>query len=127
MSILEILRLIEQRLGQRAIANGAQCAKSTVGEIQKRCHEAGLTYEKATLLAGGELQRLVYPKGSKRFLKPDTDYEYIHTQLLKHPKLNLRFMWEEYKVQYLDGLEYSQFCERYNGRIWHRHGAWGAI
>lgn len=115
MTILEILRLTEQGLGQRAIANGAQCAKSTVGEIQKRCREVGLTYEKAALLAGGELQRLVYPKGSKRFLKPDPDYEYIHTELLKHPKLNLRFMWEEYKEQCPDGLEYSQFCERYNG------------
>jgi hypothetical protein len=78
MTLLEILLLTEQGLGQHAIAKGALCAKSTVGEIRKRCRDAGITYEKAALLTGDELQRLVYPNGSKRFFKSDPEYDYIH-------------------------------------------------
>ncbi len=50
MRIMEILRLWEMDLTQREIANSVKCGKTTVGEIQDRCINAGLTYDQASHL-----------------------------------------------------------------------------
>ncbi|OPX94662.1 MAG: Integrase core domain protein [Pelotomaculum sp. PtaB.Bin104] len=113
--ILEILRLTEQGYGQRDIGKSAGCSKSTVGEVQRRCREAGITYAEAMSMLPEELQKRVYPAATARkIIKPEPDYQHIHGELQRHPNLNLRFLWEEYKTQQPGGLEYSQFCERYN-------------
>lgn len=41
--IAEIWRLWEMGLSQREIANSVKCGKTTVGEIQHRCMDVGLT------------------------------------------------------------------------------------
>ena len=115
VKIIEILRLTEMKLNQRDIGIGAGCSKSTVGEIQKRIRDHSLTYEKALTLTDSELLRLLYPASQgKQYRKPEPNFAFIHEELTKHPTLNLRYLWEEYKTQDPLGLEYSQFCERYN-------------
>lgn len=115
VKILETLRLTESGYSQRNIATSVGCAKSTVGEIQRRSREAGLCYEQALGMTNEALQKLLYPGyTAKKFIKPEPDYKFIHKELQKHPRLNLRFLWEEYKSKNPSGLEYSQFCERYN-------------
>lgn len=42
VKIIEILRLWEQGYSQREIAASVKCAKSTVGEVQRRCKEHSL-------------------------------------------------------------------------------------
>ncbi|MCL2146441.1 MAG: helix-turn-helix domain-containing protein [Synergistaceae bacterium] len=44
VNILEIMRMCEMGLSQRAIATSVNCGKTTVCEIQKRCHDAELTF-----------------------------------------------------------------------------------
>ncbi|MCG9968387.1 IS21 family transposase [Pelotomaculum terephthalicicum JT] len=115
VKILEILRLTENGHSQREISTSIGCARSTVGEVQRRCREIGLCYEKASVMTSEALQKLLYPASAgKKYIKPEPDYDYIYKELQKHPNLNLRFLWEEYKAQNPNGLEYSQFCERYN-------------
>jgi len=114
MKIIEILRLTDLGYGQRDIGKSVGHGKSTVGEVQKRCREAGMTFEKAKTMTNTELQQLLYPDYmGKRYIKPDPDFEYIYNELVKHPNLNMRFLWEEYKIQDQNGLEYSQFCNRF--------------
>lgn len=113
--ILEILRLTEFGYSQRKISASVGCAKTTVGEVQRRSRVADLSYEQASVLTSEALQELLYPAYmSKKYIKADPDFDNIHEELRKHPKLNLQFLWEEYKRKNQDGLEYSQFCERYN-------------
>lgn len=113
--ILEILRLTEKGHRQREIAASVGCARSTVGEVQRRCRETALCYEAASSMTDDALKKLLYPAYTgKRYIKSEPDYPYIHQELQKHPNLNLRYLWEEYKGKNPDGLEYSQFCERYN-------------
>ena len=88
MKLLEILRLFEMGYPQTKIKDSVKCARSTVGKVLKRCREASLTLEKAQSMSPDEIK--------------------------KQPNLNLRFLWTEYKAQNQDGLEYSQFCERFN-------------
>ena len=37
------------------------------------------------------------------------DYQYIHKELLRK-SVTLMLLWQEYKEQYPDGYQYSQFC-----------------
>lgn len=114
MTILEILRLTEAGHSQRKIAVSVNCSKTNVGEIQRRCRQIDLRYEKASQMASDELKGLVYPIYSGRKpIKPNPDFDYIHSELKKHPKLNLQYMWEDYRLKDPNGLNYSQFCERY--------------
>jgi len=115
VTILEILRLSEFGHSQREIAASVGCARSTVGEILLRCRKASLSYDAATGMTNETIKKIIYPAYmDKKPLKPEPNYEYIARELQKHPNLNLRYLWEEYKEQTPQGLEYSQFCERYN-------------
>jgi transposase len=114
MKILEILRLNEMGYSQTKISISVNSARSTIQEVLKRCREVNLTYDKAQEMLSEEVGLLLYPKAAKKYFKSEPDYEKIYAEMQKHPKLNLRFLWTEYKEQHKDGLEYSQFCERFN-------------
>ena len=96
VNILEIIMLWEQQhLSQRAIASSVNCGKSTVGDIQRRCLDVGLTYDKATAMTYDDLIATLYPKLAKlrNGIKPEPDWDEIHMTLTKHPRMNLQFIW----------------------------------
>lgn len=113
VKILEILRLTEQGYSQREISQSVKCGKSTVGEIQKRCRNCKLQYEVAALMTNDEIKILLYPDSYGRLVKEDPDWSEIHERLLANKRLNLQYLWEEYKEQDTNGLSYSRFCYRY--------------
>lgn len=114
MKVLEILRLHEMGYSQNKISISVKCARSTVQEVIRRCKEVNLTYEKSQEMLLEEMMLLLYPKAAKKYFKTEPDYESIYKEMQKYPKLNLRFLWTEYKEHNKNGLEYSQFCERFN-------------
>jgi len=114
MKIIEILRLWEQGYTQREIAASVKCAKSTVGVIQKKCRECGLRYEEAAWLTHDRIIEKLYPDGSGgRHFRDDPDFERIQKVLDSRKRVNLQYVWEEYRQETPDGLSYSQFCSRY--------------
>lgn len=113
VKILEILRLTEQGYSQRDIANSVKCGKSTVGEIQQRCRNVNLAYDKAASLTNDEIKMLLYPSSFGRSIKEDPDWAAIHQRLQTNKRLNLQYLWEEYKRDTPHGLSYSRFCHRY--------------
>ncbi len=114
MRITEILRMTEQGYGQREIASSARCAKSTVGEVQRRARESGVSYAQAEGMRNDELRALLYPGSYRRDEKPEPEWEPIHERLTeKSSRVNLQFIWEEYRGSKPGGLSYSQFCKRY--------------
>lgn len=110
--IIEILRLWEQGYSQREIAASVKCAKSSVGEVQKRCRNNGLTYQDALGMTDNAIKERLYPR-KENGVKPEPDYAYVHKQLKKRKRLNLQYVWENYKIENPTGLGYSQFCRRY--------------
>jgi len=60
VDILEIMRLGEMGLTQREIAARIKCSKTTVGEVKKRCQDAGLTYATASGMGGKEIKARLY-------------------------------------------------------------------
>jgi transcriptional regulator len=96
VTVLEILRLTEMGYSQRKIGSSAKCSKSTVGEIQRRCREIGLSYSQATELSNQEIKNLVYPVYSgRRIIKHGTDFENIQAALKQDSNKNLQYLWEE--------------------------------
>ena len=114
MKIIEMLRLSELGLSQREIAGSAGCAKSTVGDVLKLCREKQVSYEQASQMADMELHDLLYPEAKTQSKgPPEPDWKAVQEELAKHKKLNLQFLWEEYRVQHPDGLSYSRYCIHY--------------
>jgi hypothetical protein len=116
MRIIEMLRLWELGYSQREIARSINSGKSTVGEAQKRCREKGLCHEQAKQMTGEQITELLYPEAGGRPGKPDPLWEDIQKRLDCGKRVNLRFVWEEYRQDNPDGLSYSQFCLRYKRR-----------
>ena len=114
VKIMEVLRLWEQGCSQREIAASVKCAKSTVGEIQRRSREQGLGYGEASEMTNAQIQERLYPKIMAGLAKAEPEWRLIHKRLEANRRLNLRYLWEEYRYGSPEGLGYSQFCRRYH-------------
>ena len=99
VKVLEILRLTEQGYSQREIAQSVKCGKSTVGEIQKRCRNCKLHYDVAEKMTNDEIKILLYPDSYGNPIKEDPDWPSIHKRLKANKRLNLQYLWEEYKEE----------------------------
>ncbi len=123
MKITEILRLREMGLSYTEIATGAGIGRSTVGDTLRLCKAHGLDYEKTRQMSDEALQRVLYPAYyGRKGQKPEPDYQAIQKELEQYHHMNLRYIWEEqYIKQHPDGLQYSQFCEKY--RRWSKRDA----
>jgi transposase len=114
MKIIEVLRLREQNYSRREISASVNCSKSTVAGLLQRCEEAGLSYETARAMTDEAINKQVYPScHGGRPEKKDPDWAAIQKRLEANKRLNLQYLWEEYREAEKDGLSRSQFYERY--------------
>src|SRR5215469_10775422 len=114
MKIIEVLRLWEQGYSQREIARSVNCSKSTVVSLQQRFAETGLSYQTAVEMADEEINKLMYPScNGGRPVKQDPDWAVLQKRLEGSKRLNLQYLWEEYRKTENDGIGRSQFYERY--------------
>ena len=64
-------------------------------------------------LDNGELEHRLFlaptPSGTRR---PLPDWSKVHREL-RRKAVTLALLWQEYKASHPEGLQYSQFCERY--------------
>jgi len=114
VKIMEILRLWEQGYSQREIAASVKCGKSTVGDVQRRCREQELGYTEASGMTNEGILDRLYPKETSAKEKSEPGWEDIHNRMMENRRLNLQYVWEEYRGSQMDGLGYSQFCRRYH-------------
>jgi len=64
-------------------------------------------------LDDARLERLLYPPATPSSVqRPLPDWSYIH-QEMKRKGVTLFLLWQEYKAQHQDGLQYSRFCTLY--------------
>lgn len=112
--IKEILRLSKiECLSSNAIGKSVGCSHNTVRDIIRRAQKTGLTYQVSESLDDDEIECRIY--GDKRptvMLRPEPDMEYIDREL-RRPGVNLSLLWHEYKLEHPDGVQYTQYCERY--------------
>lgn len=111
--IRELLRLkFDQRLSDRKIAVALSMSRSAVGECLHRAATAQMVWPLPEGLDDAELERRVYPVKPKAIEIPWPDFAHVHRELSR-PGVTRQLLWEEYKAQHTEGLQYSAFCDRY--------------
>lgn len=111
----EIIRLkLQAGQSHRAIARACGLSPSTVGEYAGRIALAGLAWPLPPELDDdAALERLLFPdEGHPVSDRPEPDWSYIHRELQRRHVTKM-LLWQEHKEATPDGLQYSQFCERY--------------
>lgn len=93
-------------------------SRPAVDEYVRRAERAGLSWPLPPELDDAGLERVLFPLAPPLSpARPLPDYATVHREL-KGKGVTLMLLWEEYKQQSPEGLQYSQYCERY--RAWAR-------
>jgi transposase len=114
--VREILRLyFGLRLKKRQISRACGVAPSTVVDYVQRAQEAGLSWPLPEDLDDAALEAVLNKRKSnpKPARRPLPDMEEIHRELRKKG-VTLQLLWLEYKEQFPEGYQHTQFCEYYN-------------
>ncbi|RCW50855.1 transposase [Paenibacillus prosopidis] len=86
----------------------------TIGNILVRAETAGLSWPLPADLDERKLESMLFPKAPGRPKKrTEPDWNHIF-QESKKKGVTMQLLWLEYKSQYPEGYQYSQFCERFN-------------
>ena len=119
--VREVLRLkFEALLSNRQIAASCVLGKSTVADYLERFKNSGLTWPLDEDMDDSRLEEHLFstaatPPAGER---PTPDFLYIHREL-RRKGVTLMLLWQEYKQNHPDGLQYSRFCELYSK--WSEH------
>jgi transposase len=118
--IKDVLRLTHDgHLNTQQVALSLNISRSTVKNYQERAHKAGLSWPLSDDLTEEALEQKLFPPlvSLQAPAKALPDFDYIYRELKAHKKFNLTLdqLWREYKEQYPDGYQYSQFCQLYRG------------
>lgn len=110
-SVREILRLrLDLKLSSREVAKSCGISRKTVGAYEKRILEGGLSWDDIRDMDDEALRGLVRSNPDKSEPeRPLPSPDYIAKEL-KRRHVTRMTLWLEYKAQYPDGYEYSQFC-----------------
>jgi transposase len=88
--------------------------RELLGEYLRRAESAGLAWPLPSELDDTQLEARLYPLPArgKADTRPMPDWAEVHREL-KRKGVTLLLLWQEYKATHPDGLQYSQFCDRY--------------
>ena len=116
--IRQVLKLAwESELGKHQIARSLSMSATTVGEYLLRASTAELSWPLPEALDDAALEAKLFPKLPKaeRESRPMPDWPTVRKEMTRKG-VTLLLLWDEYKAIHPDGLQYSQFCDRY--RSW---------
>jgi transposase len=116
--IREILRLkYECGLSFTQIATSCGIGRTTVSDYLKRFEVSSLGWPLSPDVDDTQLEHLLFPSSQLHQTpeRSNIDWHYIHSEL-RRKSVTLMLLWQEYKEQYPDGYQYSQFCHLY--RTW---------
>lgn len=121
-TIREVLRLkFDCGLSARKIAISTSVSRTTVGEYLQRFKLSGLHWPLPESLSETELEQRLFPTAPEvpHAQRPIPDFNHIHNEL-RRPGVTMFLLWQEYKLQYPQGFQYSWFCTHYRqwrGRV----------
>lgn len=112
--IREVLRLHDQALSQRAIAQAVGISPTTVGDYVRRAQAAGLAFADVGALDDMALEAKLFPLtvAAGFPVRPEPDWAEVHRELQRRG-VTLDLLWQEYKALHPNGYRYSYFCQRY--------------
>lgn len=119
-----VLRLFfEAQLSIRAIARSIGASPATVGDYVRRAKAAELTtWPLPEALDERALEARLFPTSAPPTpvsRAPPPNWAHVHAEL-RRKGVTLSLLWQEYKTEHPDGLQYSWYCQRYrdwSGRV----------
>ena len=117
--VREVLRLKwDQRYSDRKVALACHLSRPAIKTTVARTLTAGWSWPLPMALDDMALERLLFPPPVMTTpSRPLPNFAEVH-QELRRKGVTLQLLWEEYKANVPDGLQYSQYCVRY--RAWAR-------
>jgi len=113
--VKEVLRLKWAcGLSDRQIAQSLGISRPTVTQYVRRLKVAGLSWPLPEDLDDAALESRLFAttNPAPAANRPLPDWSWVH-QELKRKGVTLTLLWQEYKANNPDGLQYSYFCEAY--------------
>jgi hypothetical protein len=110
--IREILRLRSSGLSPRRIATSVGAALSTIQECLRRAIQAGLSWPLPDEFDDERIESLLYPQKPREDAVPLPDFARVQRELAR-PGVTRMLLWQEYKAEHPDGLQYTAFCIHY--------------
>ncbi len=117
--IRHVLKLAwESGLSKREIARSLAMSPTSVGEYLRRAEHAGIAWPLPDTWDDQRLEAALFPSLPKvtRDKRPLPQWAEVYREMKKRRGITLMLLWEEYKSLHPEGLQYSQFCDRY--RAW---------
>lgn len=109
-----ILRLLSAGESKRFISERMRSSRKTVDKYESVFSRHPLGYKELLKLSDKELMSIIAPPAEHApthdelyGLFPDMERE------LKKVGVTKLYLWEKYKEEYVDGVQYSQFCEHF--------------
>ena len=109
--IRELLRLkFDLGLSIHKIAASLSIARSTVTECLRRAAAAGVAWPLPPEMDDDQLEAQLYPKKPPAPNVAMPDFAHLQRELSR-PGVTRLLLWQEYKAQQPDGMQYSAFCD----------------
>jgi len=114
--VVEVLRLrFEDRLSQREIAVAVSVSQGSVNAYLTRFAASGLPWPLPPDVGHAALEARLFtrPPVPPAEDRPLPDWPTVQQERTRKG-VTLQLLWQEYKTQYPDGYQYTQFCRRYH-------------
>lgn len=124
-TILGVIKLRSENVPYDVVQKRYSIGSSTVTLIMNRFKEANLTYLELSQMEPAKVVALFYPQENLRRKDiPMPDFQYYYDRIHeKGSKVNIAYCWIEYKRNFPEGYEASQFYEYYSRFVAENYGS----
>lgn len=110
----KLLKLTLEAKSERLISKLTGMSRNTMDKYKEVFNRHPFTYAQLLKLTDKELYSIVYPPSEQKPTHEEL-YRLFPSMESKLSRIGVTklMLWEEYKSQYADGVQYSQFCEHF--------------
>ena len=123
-TIIGVIEMRKKQCTTRDCQYRFKIGSGTVAHILQRYKELDLTLDELRAISPNKVEEAFYPPDRTRKEEtPLPDYEKAYERKNeKGSKANLFFLWKEYKQEFPNGYQYTQYVEHYNRYVKEHYG-----